>query len=191
YYEFLYSKPYARLGTYLIGLALGFFLYQRRSNTNKNSNQLKLTFGWIMAAIFMWTSIFALHGREESVLETAVYNGLKHILFSSSVAWIIFVCVTGQGGFVNNFLSSKIFIVISRLSYTTYLTHLLLLKGYFLSMEDLIDHSVPKLILYCSMVFWIIPAAFVVSLTFEAPILMITGLFFRGTNQETKVRKLE
>ncbi|GBO01815.1 hypothetical protein AVEN_77806-1 [Araneus ventricosus] len=157
-----------------------------------------LSLGWIMAAIFMWISLFALYGREESVLETAVYNGLKHLLFSISVAWIIFVCVTGQGGFFNRFLSSKIFIVISRLSYTIYLTHMVILEGYFLAMKDLIDHStgawggVLTLILFnLKMIFWILSASFVVSLVFEAPILRITALFFRETKQEIKTSKQE
>ncbi|GBN45755.1 Nose resistant to fluoxetine protein 6 [Araneus ventricosus] len=141
YFDILYTKPYSRLGTFLIGIALGYYLFQKKATTIKKKNQVMLSLGWIMAAIFMWISLFALYGREESVLETAVYNGLKHLLFSISVAWIIFVCVTGQGGFFNRFLSSKIFIVISRLSYTIYLTHMVILEGYFLAKKDLIDHS--------------------------------------------------
>ncbi|CAL1284190.1 unnamed protein product [Larinioides sclopetarius] len=152
---------------------------------------MKLSLGWIMTAIFMWIRIFGLDGREESVLETAVYNGLNHVLTSCSVAWIIFVCVTGQGGFVDRFLSSKIFIAISRLSYTIYLIHLIMLEGVFLSMDDLIDHSLLKAASNILLVFPNISAAFVVSLIFEAPTIRITALFFKETNKETKADKQE
>ncbi|CAL1284196.1 unnamed protein product [Larinioides sclopetarius] len=97
YFDILYVKPYSRLGTFLIGMALGCYLFQKKDTTIKRNSMVQLSLGWIMAVMFLWTSLFALYGREESVLETAVYNGLKHLLFSCVVAWIIFVCVTGQG----------------------------------------------------------------------------------------------
>ncbi|XP_055945648.1 nose resistant to fluoxetine protein 6-like [Argiope bruennichi] len=187
YFDMLYVKPFPRLGSYLIGITLGHYLYQRKFNPIKPWSQVTLSLGWIITALFLWISIFALYGREENVMEFAVYNGLKHLLFSCSVVWVIFVCATGQGGFVNKFLSNKVFIVISSVSFSTYLTHLFILERYYLMLEELQDFSVmlitPHLALQYLQIF-IVSA--VVSTIFEAPMSRITELFLDRSKQKIK-----
>ncbi|CAL1290443.1 unnamed protein product [Larinioides sclopetarius] len=92
----LHQKTYVRFTPYLIGILLGLYLHKRRL-TQKN-NLLTLSFGWIMSAILLYFSLFGLSNREDSAWEKSVHNGVKDLLFSCSFSWLIFVCVTGQGG---------------------------------------------------------------------------------------------
>lgn len=51
------------------------------------------------------------------------YAFTDRILWSICVAWFVFACSTGRGGFVNRFLSWNGFVPLSRLSFGVYLIH--------------------------------------------------------------------
>ncbi|CAL1280285.1 unnamed protein product, partial [Larinioides sclopetarius] len=78
-------------------------------------------------AIFMWICFFSLHKKEEILIVTAIYNGIKHLLFSCGLAWVIYLILTGQLEFLNKCLSWKFFLPLSRLSYCAYLIHPLII----------------------------------------------------------------
>ncbi|GFT64290.1 nose resistant to fluoxetine protein 6, partial [Nephila pilipes] len=96
YFDLVYEKPYARLSSYLVGIALGRYFYRTRVSKER-INKTILFRGWMIASFLMYISFFALYKREESLIETALYNGSKDFLFSCSMAWILFVCLVGEG----------------------------------------------------------------------------------------------
>ncbi|CAG7823120.1 unnamed protein product [Allacma fusca] len=53
---------------------------------------------------------------------SAIYAGIHRQVFSISIAWIVFACVTGYGGWVNSFLSWKVFMPLGRLTFCMYIT---------------------------------------------------------------------
>ncbi|GIY64974.1 nose resistant to fluoxetine protein 6 [Caerostris darwini] len=82
FFDMIYTKPYTRISSYLVGIVLGHYLYKRRIKKKEaKSSMVKSCAGWIMTAVTMWICFFALYKREESVMENALYNGLKHLLF--------------------------------------------------------------------------------------------------------------
>ncbi|KAF8764588.1 Nose resistant to fluoxetine protein 6 like protein [Argiope bruennichi] len=83
----------------------------------------------------MWFCLFALQNREESAWESAMYNGIKALVFSCSLSWVIFLCATKQGGFINKLLSFPMYKPISRLSYSAFLVETIVLEAYFLSVD--------------------------------------------------------
>ncbi|XP_055945901.1 nose resistant to fluoxetine protein 6-like isoform X2 [Argiope bruennichi] len=173
YYNIIHSKPYTRIGPYLNGLTLGHYLYKKSMSTNviRNSKTV-LCCGWATTASFMWICFFSLYKKEEVLWETAVYNGTKFLLFSCGVVWIIYVCFTGQAELLNNFLSWKAFLPLSRLSYCSNLTHMIILMKILLQAESIMDFSLITLMslyLYTSAFTYLV--SFTASLFFEMPVL--------------------
>ncbi|GBM80812.1 hypothetical protein AVEN_144538-1 [Araneus ventricosus] len=97
FFDLIYHKPYNRIGPYLIGILLAYYFYKRKQN---NAPKLKLVFlatGWIIAASIALTCQFSLFHENFSRVETSFYNALSRSGFACGVAWVIFVCVNGQG----------------------------------------------------------------------------------------------
>ncbi|CAL1280543.1 unnamed protein product, partial [Larinioides sclopetarius] len=142
YFDNIYSKPYTRISPYLIAILLAYYLHKRNFNKEtRRNNSINLCCGWIVTILCMWYCFFFLFKREEMLILTAVYNGTKHLLFSCGLAWIIYLCLTGQSEFLNKCLSWKYFLPLSRLSYCAYLIHTLIIIRYLLEAEDLMEFS--------------------------------------------------
>jgi peptidoglycan/LPS O-acetylase OafA/YrhL len=87
---------------------------------------------------------------------------------------MIWMCITGNGGFINDFLSWKAFIPLSRLTYSVYLTHVWIDWYYWGTKRDLIDmNDFTYLFLFCGFLLmsYIIGAIF--SLLFESPFFVL------------------
>lgn len=64
-------------------------------------------------------------------LEIGFYFAWSRVVWSISVCYIIFACVNNYGGFVNWFLAHPFWKPISRLSYSIYLTHYIVIHRIF------------------------------------------------------------
>ncbi|CAL1276482.1 unnamed protein product [Larinioides sclopetarius] len=167
----LFEKPYTRVSSYLIGILLGHYLSKRNMGTATKTSSVFLCCGWIFTAISLWISFFFLGNAEEPLLNFAVFNGMRHLLFAFITSWFIFVCSTGQAEVFNRFLSMHGFVVLSRLSYSAYLTHLLLVEYHFFSLTELGEFSLTHMVIKGSCVlFWTFPVSFVLSAIIEMPI---------------------
>ncbi|CAL1280529.1 unnamed protein product [Larinioides sclopetarius] len=179
YFEVLHIKPYTRIGSYLVGILLVYYLHKKTSNqSSTKNNSMTLLCGWIATAIFMWICFFPLYLREDTIMLTALYNSTKNLIFSCGLAWIIYVSVTGQSEFLNKFLSWKFFFPLSRLSYCAFLIHPLIIVRLSLQSQDFVDFgyiSMISLYLYiCVSTYFI---AFFVSMFFEMPVLNLLDWF--------------
>merc|ERR550532_1359539 len=59
---------------------------------------------------------------------TSVFDSVDKVLWGACVAWVIFACATGNGGFINSILAWKAWAPLSRLTYGVYLVHLVVLS---------------------------------------------------------------
>ncbi|CAK9804439.1 Nose resistant to fluoxetine protein 6 [Anthophora plagiata] len=123
----IYTKVYSRYGSYIIGLALGYFLYKSRSRVLK-IRSVYVIFGWLVAAVsgffvFVCPRWMYFDDHPYDRLEASFYAGLHRQIFAFSISWIIFCCVHGYGGFVSQFLSWKGWVPFSKLTYSAYLCH--------------------------------------------------------------------
>jgi peptidoglycan/LPS O-acetylase OafA/YrhL len=90
------------------------------------------------------------------------------------MATIIWMCFTGNGGFVNKFLSWKPFIPLSRLTYSVYLTHAWIVWIYWGSKRDLIDmRNLTILFLISGIIFMSYVLGAIFALLFESPFLKL------------------
>merc|ERR1712135_224565 len=140
----LYTKPYCRIGAYLVGMVTGFYLYQ---NKNKiKMSKVTVCAGWILAAVNNLLILYGLYpavhrGENLSNNVAAFYNCMSRPMWCVGLAWVTIACVGGYGGYVNDILSWKGFIPLSRLTYCTYLVHPMVLMMVYSSQETFFNYN--------------------------------------------------
>ncbi|XP_012259544.2 uncharacterized protein LOC105688083 [Athalia rosae] len=120
-----YALPLHRATPYLFGVALGVLL--RNTGKQVRIHKAFVFAGWLTAASLGSWSLFStwrLARRDYSydVEEATFYAVILPVCWAASLCWIIFASYTEHGGAVNRFLSSYWLVVLSRLSYSVYLT---------------------------------------------------------------------
>jgi len=121
---------------------------------------------------------------------SAIIYPISRIIWAISIATIIWMCVTGNGELVNNFLSWKFFIFLSRLTFSVYLTHICIVWIYWGSKRELQDlNSVSIVSLLTSNLLLSYLFGFVFSVLFESPITyfqnyLIDYLFIKNNNSK-------
>ena len=125
----IYTKPWTRVGPYLIGILLGFILFKNIRPNFRRERFNHVFYGslWIIAGVLCFLTAYGLQGRfdggEFSRSEDLSYLMFSRLAWAIGLAIITFVCHNGYGWIVNDFLSMKIWIPLSRVTYTTYLVH--------------------------------------------------------------------
>ena len=112
-----------------------------------------------------------MYSQNWSFIECSFYFSCSRLVWSFSICWFITSCHLQPDKFLNRFLSLKIFIILSRLTYSCYLLHPILLTFYFYTSTQpiKINHST---ILYYSF-FTIIYSyliSFLINLIVEIPL---------------------
>ena len=129
----IYVKPYCRAAPYIVGILLGFLLFKKvRININWAVNGLIYAVMWVVAAGCCFSTVYGLydsfHGHELSLAENVSYIMFSRFVWAVGLGLIVFACHNGYGWVVNDFLSMKIWIPLSRLTYTAYLVHPIVLS---------------------------------------------------------------
>ena len=121
-----------------------------------------------------------------------LYSGLIYsscrVIWSLSTASLVWICISGNGGLLNRFLSSAVFIPLSRLTYSVYLTHVWVIWIYVGSRRERIDTN-PSEILFIFLHNIVIAyfIGFLFALIFEMPIIKLQKCFM---NRFLKFNKL-
>lgn len=133
---FIYNPPQYRVGAYVIGLCLGYLLSGYREPSGaKLSWQIKCC-GWICSLLLGSIAFFGLYPAVQGwnwPIYNVIYGSMHRILWSFSIAWIIYACYFGFGGIINDILSWSIFTPISALSHSAYLLHMVPIMGFYLN----------------------------------------------------------
>ncbi|VDD89281.1 unnamed protein product [Enterobius vermicularis] len=125
----MYIKPHYRIGPYIVGLLLGYYLanLQKAPVQIQPTLQFKIT-GWCLAFIGGFWSLFGLYpslqGWDWPVYHL-VFGGLHRTVFALAISWLIYACHNGMGGIINTILSMKVLLPLSSLCYSVYLFHMI------------------------------------------------------------------
>lgn len=125
----IYTKPYCRITPYLAGLFLGYLVAKDVKPSRSMRLVISLT-GWISAiaggliVVYGPWRVFKEEADFFTPAETAFYAATHRFVWGCSVSWVIYACYNNLGGIVNKFLSWKIWIPLSRLTYSAFLVHL-------------------------------------------------------------------
>lgn len=182
----IYISPYSRMGPYLIGLLTGHILSRRR---NVRIPGHLIVIGWMSALATGLACVYGLSqyfkGTGMNLHAASIYNGLSRTAWGISVAWVIFSCVTGTGGVINTFLSWSVWVPLSKLTYVVYLIHVIVLDVLVATARTPVYASNWSIaILYIATLSLTYAFAFICSVLFEAPGLVLEKLLFRPSKKQ-------
>ncbi|GFY71974.1 nose resistant to fluoxetine protein 6 [Trichonephila inaurata madagascariensis] len=96
-WNLIYSKPYCRCGPYIIGILLAYIMYQNR-NKNWNMKLWLKCLGWCCGSFCSLSVVFGMYHVQENATLFHFYSAFSRSAFSLGVAWVIFCCLSGNGG---------------------------------------------------------------------------------------------
>ncbi|XP_044739782.1 nose resistant to fluoxetine protein 6-like [Chrysoperla carnea] len=122
-----YAQVHTRAGPWIIGLALGYVLFQTKHKKIR-INKILAVFLWLLTAVVMLYILFGTYPAlkddfEYSRLFSSIFTGFHRNVWTLGLCWIVFACIHGYGGPVNWFLSLSVFQFFAKITYSLYLLH--------------------------------------------------------------------
>ncbi|XP_065828414.1 nose resistant to fluoxetine protein 6-like [Oscarella lobularis] len=159
YTEMVYKRFYTRAAPYLIGLLFGYIL-ARRNQFSKGTflkwvlqrKRFLVPIAWGVAFALGLTVVYGLYKYNnfdqqqiDSFPQTlsVLYVTFQTSLWAIALSILIFLCCTGHGGLINSILSWGGWIPLSRLTYSAYLLHPLVLSYISFSSREVLFISHP------------------------------------------------
>ncbi|XP_012232421.1 nose resistant to fluoxetine protein 6 isoform X2 [Linepithema humile] len=169
-FDKIYDKPWTRLGPYLIGMSVGYFLF--KTDCKVKMSKTTVVVGWLLSAACLLSLLYGLYEAELAPVTAAAYSSLSHSAWALSLAWIVIACSTGYGGYVNKILSWPFLYPFSRVTYCAYLVHPLVIRLTAMNIDS--PFHLGKdivMITFLGQIVLSFALSFVVSVTFEAPVV--------------------
>ncbi|XP_076091676.1 nose resistant to fluoxetine protein 6-like [Mytilus galloprovincialis] len=182
YFNNYYIKPYTRMGPYLVGIYTGYILYKIKCTfkINKFVNLLLWGVFTAVASSVLYGVYDHYNGKPFSTEVASLYNAVHKTAWGAAVCWVIFACATGNGGFINTILSWKGFVPLSRLTYSAYLIHPVIIQYYVYTRKQMVyvdDHQM--IYDFLGNLGLSYAAALIVSLAFESPMMGLEKVIFK------------
>ncbi|KAH0816917.1 hypothetical protein GEV33_005874 [Tenebrio molitor] len=130
YFQHHYIAPHTRAATYIIGLGLGYSIHKTRGKKIPISYPFVVTL-WTISVATMLAALVGCHAfhkenHEYNRLEASVFHSCSRSAWTFGIVWMVWACINGYGGPINYVLSSYVFRVLARISYSMYLLHMLM-----------------------------------------------------------------
>ncbi|XP_022092075.1 nose resistant to fluoxetine protein 6-like isoform X2 [Acanthaster planci] len=125
YMSLVYGKPYCRISPYLVGIGLGYIMH-RIGNRKVKLNPALALIGWLAAAALAMSVVYGLYPSTKSPMSrpaSIVYASVSRFVWALSLAWVVYACKYGYGGWINSFLSWHFWVPLSRVTFSAYLIH--------------------------------------------------------------------
>ena len=186
----MYTRPWARMSVYVVGILTGFLLQHKRCRIKMN--KLTVFVGWCMAtgsALAVIYGLFSYHhnGTKMSSVATGFYKSLNRTVWSLSLSWVAIACASGYGGPVNFVLSWKLWAPLGRLTFAAYLIHPITIYFYQLTLMTPIHFTDLSLIyLFVANLVFSYLIAYVVSMLVEAPMMGLEKLLLPKPKMKEK-----
>ncbi|XP_035696984.1 nose resistant to fluoxetine protein 6-like [Branchiostoma floridae] len=182
YYATVYKFTFTRMGPYMVGLLMGYILFTTdRKVPNTGSTKALMLLGWFgaTAVAVLFVGAPGWIGTPFSIWGQPAWRAFDRTMFSCAVAWVVFACCVGYGGIITEFLSWSGWVPLSRLTYTAYLVHPIIMHVYTMSLKTPLFYSATNwwfyFIAYSFMAFL---CGFVASIMVEFPFFGLEKLIF-------------
>nr|CAD7200470.1 unnamed protein product [Timema douglasi] len=86
--------------------------------------------GWLSTVYLLYLSFFSMSEivspeYQYDAVKMSIYYALSPVAFSLALSWVILACVTGHGGWLNSAMCWRGMTILSKISYSVYLTQFL------------------------------------------------------------------
>ncbi|XP_078604976.1 nose resistant to fluoxetine protein 6-like [Branchiostoma floridae x Branchiostoma japonicum] len=198
FYRFT-TWSFTRMDSYLIGILLGYLLFRtdRKVPDTPNTRKLMLL-GWIVGTTCALVALVTPFGAPEAnlpfgapeanLLGHAAWRTFERSLFAAGVAWVVYACCVGYGGIISEFLSWSGWLPLSRLSYTAYLVHPIIIQAYYMDYKGpWLYSAVTWWFMFVSFSFMSLVCGFAASMMAEVPFLELEKILLpKRRGRETK-----
>ncbi|XP_068155422.1 O-acyltransferase like protein [Drosophila tropicalis] len=177
-FDFLYDKPWQRVGSYIVGMFAGYVLYKVKTppQISRRSNLLL----WSGSLGLLLVVVFGVWEGQLSTVNTAFYVGVGHTAFGCGLIWIVLSCCWGLAPTVNAILSYRVLWPLSRLTYCAYLIHPIIMFICSSHMSGTVHLNNPMILtMFLGNAVVSFGSAFVISALFEAPVIRILKICFK------------
>ncbi|XP_067636142.1 uncharacterized protein [Eurosta solidaginis] len=177
-FDFLYDKPWQRVGTYIMGMLVGFIIYKVKKppQLSARTNNLLWYGSWSLLALI----IFGVWNGELGRVTTAFYVSVGHTAFGVGLIWIVLACCWDIAPTVNSILSYRGLWPLSRLTYCTYLIHPVIMLITSFRMTGIVHlNNLFVMTIFLGNAVASFGVAFLISILFEAPVIRILKILFR------------
>lgn len=127
--KLIYLPTHARMGSWLVGIVLGYILHSFKNKPIKISKRLN-AFLWVMILSILTSVVclvqpLRLQNNNTTLLPNAFYIAFHRLIWSTTVSCMIFAChKLKTGGIIRWFLSLPQWQPIARMSLSMYLLHI-------------------------------------------------------------------
>jgi len=180
-----YDKPYMRISPMFIGMMIGMLLrdtklVEWRLPFFKQVIAMSFAIGNLLCAIYMqhsWNR--SGHEGPQSPAGNAAYQTFGRMYFVCSIACIVVLGITKNGGIVYEILSAGFWEVFGKLTFGAYLVHPIIIRGYMFSMNQEYDWNIwTQSIPFMGVLTTSYLVAMVLHVVIELPFANIVGLLF-------------
>ncbi|XP_042903097.1 O-acyltransferase like protein [Parasteatoda tepidariorum] len=173
------ANPLTHAGPYFLGVFVGYAVAVKKDIKIPKKYQI---LGWFIAVLcgaytMLWTIVWRYY--TPGLLETSIFAALQRTIWGAGVAWMLFCCCTGHGGFINLILSWKPWFPLSRLVLLVYLIQPVIEIVHIGSYKSPHEFSHFELVI-TSFGFLLLSGllALIGSFLVESPVLAFEGVFF-------------
>ncbi|XP_055913779.1 uncharacterized protein LOC129947292 isoform X2 [Eupeodes corollae] len=177
-FNFLYDKPWQRVGPYIVGMIIGFVVHVNKTPP-KISHRTNLLL-WSGSLGLLFFVICGVYSGQLSVIATAFYVSIGHTAFGVALAWIVLSCCWGLANPVNKVLSYPGLLPLSRLTYCTYLVHPVIMLLTSSQMDGTVHlNNIMIWVIFLGNAVVSFGVAFFISVIFEAPVVRLLKIYFK------------
>ncbi|XP_054157260.1 nose resistant to fluoxetine protein 6-like [Oppia nitens] len=177
----LYFRPTPHGISFFVGFVLGYYIY---TNRFVKLSKMSSFIAWIAVIIgfeiTLSDTIFYNYGQPFNKYISAVVFPSSRLLYAVCLAATIWLCITGNGGFINKFLSCKILVPFARLTYCTFLVHAWSIYAFIGTRRYLIDTTMySTLTIFLQHICVSYTLGLVFSLLFEYPVINLLNIWLK------------
>ena len=155
---------------YIVGIMCGYLLWLTKDQEVKIDPALNLVL-WTVASVLGLFLVFRTYYLPSyDWREAKLYYAARKAGWGFCLAWVTFACCRGYGGIINQFLSWNLWLPISKVSFMTYLFHMLLNWYFFLLQSYPLNYTMWQLTVFFVPQVWLsLLAGLLGCLTLELP----------------------
>jgi len=191
----IYHTPWCRMCAYMIGMLAGVLLFKTKLKIKMSS--VTVVFGWVASAasgLAIIYGVFWYTSRQEimTIPLAAFYNAMNRAVWAACVCWVVVACTCGYGGPVTKLLDWSFWTPLSKLTYSAYLIHLIVIYWYMAVQESPMHWSYVGFVYYylgCLMISF--GLAYVLALLVEWPAMELLRIAFPRGKKDKKPEEKE